>query len=200
LPALNLTDLETIRVFQNGPKLREALLGVRFTGLTGELNLVNGQLQLSTFEIINVNGNGKRGIAFWTPKKGLIRKLNSANRSTYSTSKNNLGPIIWPGDLSSTPKGWDIPTNKKKLKIGVPVKDGFSEFVKVMHDPSTNTTKVIGYCIDIFNAVMEILPYTISYEFIPFAKPDGKSNGTYNDLVYQVFLGVSKNVFTIFVN
>jgi ionotropic glutamate receptor len=196
----NLTDLETIRVFQNGPKLREALLGVRFTGLTGELNLVNGQLQSSTFEIINVNGNGQRGIAFWTPKNGLIRKLNSANRSTYSTSKNNLGPIIWPGDMSSTPKGWDIPTNKKKLKIGVPVKDGFNEFVKVMHDPSTNTTQVTGYCIDIFNAVMEILPFTISYEFIPFAKPDGKSNGTYNDLVYEVFLGVSKNVFTIFDN
>jgi ionotropic glutamate receptor len=194
----NLTDLETITVSQNGPKLRKALLGVRFTGLTGNFSLVNGQLQSSTFEIINVNGNGERGIAFWTPEKGLVRKLNSMNASIYSTSKNNLGPIIWPGDSSSVPKGWEIPTNGKKLRIGVPVKDGFSEFVKVTHDPSTNTTKVTGYCIDVFNAVMETVPYTISYEFIPFAKPDGGSAGNYNDMVYQVFLGVGKNHLTIF--
>lgn len=196
----NLTDLETIRVSQNGPKLRKSLLGIRFTGLTGNFSLVNGQLQSSTFEIINVNGNGERGIAFWTPEKGLVRKLNLMNASTYSTSKNNLGPIIWPGDSSSVPKGWEIPTNGKKLRIGVPVKDGFSEFVKVMHDPSTNITKVTGYCIDVFNAVMETLPYTISYEFFPFAKPDGGSAGNYNDMVYQVFLGVGKNHLTIFSN
>jgi ionotropic glutamate receptor len=191
----NLTDLET-RVSQNGPKLCEALLGARFTGRSGEFNLVNLQLQSSTFEIINVNGNGERGIAFWTPENGLIRKLKSANTSTYSTSKNNLGPIIWPGDSSSIPKGWEIPTNEKKLRIGVRV-NGFSEFVKVTLDPSTNTTQVTGYCIDVFNAVMETLPYTVSYEFIPFANPDGGSAGTYNDLVYQVFLGVGKNLLTI---
>jgi ionotropic glutamate receptor len=56
----NLTDLETIKVFQNGSKLREALLGVKFTGLAGDFNLLNGQLQSSTFEIINVNGIGER--------------------------------------------------------------------------------------------------------------------------------------------
>jgi ionotropic glutamate receptor len=60
----NLTDLETIRVSQNGSKLRDALLGIRFTGLAGDFNLVNGQLQSSTFEIINVNGNGERKIVF----------------------------------------------------------------------------------------------------------------------------------------
>jgi hypothetical protein len=44
---------------------------------------------------------------------------------------------------------------------------------------------------------MGTLPYTVSYEFIPFANPDGGSAGTYNDLVYQVFLGVGKNLLTI---
>jgi ionotropic glutamate receptor len=190
----NLTDLETIGVSQNGPKLCEALLGVRFTGLAGEFNLVNGQLESSTFEIINVNGNGERGIALWTQKKGLVRKFNSANRSTYSTLKSSLGPIIWPGHSSIAPKGWEIPTHGKKLRIGVPVKDGFSQFVKVTPDPSTNTTHVTGYCIDIFNAVMGTLPYTVSYEFIPF----GTSASTYNDLVYQVYLKVGKNILTIF--
>ncbi|KAF2305812.1 hypothetical protein GH714_008239 [Hevea brasiliensis] len=35
----------------------------------------------------------------------------------------------WVG-FNSVPKGWEIPTNGNKLRIGVPVKDGFSEFVK----------------------------------------------------------------------
>ena len=52
---------------------------------------------------------------------------------------------------------------------------------------------VIGYSIDIFKAVMKALPYNVDYEFIPFAKPNGESAGTYNDMVYQVYLGVSKN-------
>uniref|UniRef100_A0A2N9EYJ8 Glutamate receptor n=1 Tax=Fagus sylvatica TaxID=28930 RepID=A0A2N9EYJ8_FAGSY len=184
-----LTDLETIGVSQNGPKLREALWATRFRGLAGEVSLHNGQLQSSTFEIINVNGNGERKIAFWTPKLGLIRKLDSANTSTYSISKKNLGPIIWPGDSISIPKGWEIPQTGKKLRIGVPVKEGFSELVKVTHDPSTNKTQVTGYSIDVFNAVMGALPYAVSYEFIPFEKANGETAGTYNDLVYQVYLG-----------
>lgn len=185
----NLTDLEAIGVSQNGPILREALLGTRFTGLAGDFSLVNGQLKSSTFKIINVNGNGERGIAFWTPENGLIRELNSGNTSTYSTSKKNLGPIIWPGDSSSVPKGWEVPTNGKKLRIGVPVKNGFSEFVKVTHDANNNRTQVTGYSIDVFNAVMETLPYAVNYEFIPFANSSGGSAGSYNDLVYQVYLG-----------
>ena len=190
----NLTDLATMGVSLNGPKLRQALLDTRFTGLAGEFSLPNGQLQSSTFQIINVNGNGERGVAFWTPKYGLMRELNSTNTSMYSISRRNLGPIIWPGDSSSIPKGWEIPTNGKKLRVGVPVKDGFFQFVKVEHDASTNTTKVTGYSIDIFKAVMEALPYNVDYELIPFAKPNGESAGTYNDLVYQVYLGVSKNL------
>jgi hypothetical protein len=45
------------------------------------------------------------------------------------------------------------------------------------------------------------LPYVVSYEYIPFAKPNGESAGTYNDMVYQIFLGVGKNLhLTIFNN
>ena len=190
----NLTDLETFGVSLNGPKLREALWGTRFRGLSGEFSLDNGQMQSSTFQIINVNGNGEREISFWTPENGLVQKLNSTNTSTYSTSRYNLGPIIWPGDSSSVPKGWEIPTNGKKLRIGVPVKDGFREFVKVTHDLSTNTRQVTGYCIEIFETVMRKLPYAVSYEYIPFAKPNGESAGTYNDMVHQIFLGVGKNL------
>ncbi|KAK4374103.1 hypothetical protein RND71_004780 [Anisodus tanguticus] len=182
----NTTDLEAFGVSKDGPKLLKAILNTTSKGLSGDFQIVDGQLQSPAYQIINVIGTGAKGIGFWTRKNGLVKKLNS--RSRYSISKENFGSIIWPGDTNSVPKGW-VPTNGKKLKIGVPVKDGFTEFVKVTRDFTTNRTTVTGYCIAVFDAVMEALPYYVPYEYVPFAAPDGKSAGSYNDLVYQVFLG-----------
>ncbi|XVE53493.1 hypothetical protein DITRI_Ditri03aG0007600 [Diplodiscus trichospermus] len=94
------------------------------------------------------------------------------------------------GDTTFPPRGWEIPTNGRKLRIGVPVKDGFNQFVKVIWNPDSYTaTSVTGYCIDVFNVVMAVMPYAVTYEFIPFATPDGKSAGTCNDLIFQVYMG-----------
>ncbi|KAL6218375.1 hypothetical protein ACLB2K_011589 [Fragaria x ananassa] len=181
-------DLETLGVSQNGYQLSRSLAKTKFTGLAGNFSFDNGQLQSSVFEILNVNGAGARPIGFWTPENGLVRNLiiNSTD-----TSVPNLGLVMWPGEHVSIPKGWEIPTNGKILKVGVPVKNGFTEFVKVVHDNGTNTTTdvITGFCIDVFNAVMEGLPYAVPYEFIPFAYSNGSSAGTYDDLVYHVFLG-----------
>ncbi|CAK7354088.1 unnamed protein product [Dovyalis caffra] len=183
------TDLATLGVSLNGPNLLQALSNTAFKGLTGDYLFVNGQLQASAFQIINVNGNGGREIGFWTPTEGIVKTLNTTkNMTASSTSNSGLSAVIWPGDTTSVPKGWEIPTRGKKLRIGVPVKDGFSEFVKVTTDPISNTSKVTGYCIDVFDAVVKALPYALPYEYIPFAKPDGEPAGTYNDLIYQVYL------------
>nr|XP_034890040.1 glutamate receptor 2.8-like [Populus alba] len=183
------TDLATLGVSLNGPNLVQALSNITFKGLTGDYLFDNGQLQSSAFQIINVNGNGGREIGFWTSTKGIVKTLNSTNNMTaYAGSNSDLSTVIWPGDTTSVPKGWEIPTNGKKLRIGVPLKDGFSEFVKVTRDPSSNTTTVTGYSIDVFDSVVKALPYALPYEYIPFAKPDGETAGTYNDLIYQVYL------------
>ena len=185
------TDLATLGASLNGPNLVQALSNITFKGLTGDYLFDNGQLQSSAFQIINVNGNGGREIGFWTSTKGIVKTLNSTNNMTaYSGSNSDLSTVIWPGDTTSVPKGWEIPTNGKKLRIGVPVKDGFSEFVKVTRDPSSNTKTVTGYSIDVFDSVVKALPYALPYEYIPFAKPDGEPAGTYNDLIYQVYLKV----------
>ncbi|XP_015572476.1 glutamate receptor 2.7 [Ricinus communis] len=183
----NSTDLETFGVSQDGPNLARRLSHISFKCLTGDFLFLNGQLQPSTFQIVNVNGNGVRGIGFWTPGKGLVKILNS----TKSTSEyeSSLAPIIWPGDSISVPKGREIPTYGKKLRIGVPVKDGFGKFVMTTREPTTNTTMVTGYCIDIFNAIVEALPDTLNYEYVPFGEPGGENAGSYDDLVYQVYLG-----------
>ncbi|XP_062092122.1 glutamate receptor 2.7-like isoform X2 [Humulus lupulus] len=189
--SVNSTDLDTFGVSLSGPKLREALLNVRFEGLAGNFSLANRQLQPSTYQIINVvNGSGENVIGFWTPKHGLLRNLTFKSTSTeYNTSKDNLDLIMWPGGSKSIPKGWDIPINKTKLKVGVPMRGGFKEFVDVSLNRSSNTTNVTGFCIEIFEAVMKRLPYNIEYELIPFVNSSWKSNGTYDDLVYQVYLG-----------
>ncbi|KAK4857504.1 hypothetical protein QYF36_001703 [Acer negundo] len=41
---------------------------------------------------------------------------------------------------------------------------------------TTNKPTVIGYCIDVFDAVMKTLPYAVTYEYIPFGLPDGSRN------------------------
>ena len=193
------TDLDTIGVSQIGPDLLQSLLTTKFKGLSGDFQIFDGQLHSTAFQIVNVIGKGERGVGFWTPKNGIIRKLSfiDTNSTTYSTSKNNIGAIVWPGEPTYVPKGWVLPVNENKLRIGVPVKDGFSEFVKVTWDANNNKTQVTGYCIDVFDAVMNSLPYSVPYEYIPFGTPDGKPLGNYNDLIYQVFLKVSHILYIV---
>ncbi|GLT47976.1 hypothetical protein SLA2020_216230 [Shorea laevis] len=184
------THLESFGVSQVGPKLIHALSSTRFKGLSGEFGFINGQLESPIFQIINVNGNGEKEIGFWTSKYGLVKKPDFTNVTGYSTSKANLGTIIWPGDTHSPPKGWEIPTQGKRLKIGVPVKTGFSEFVKLPSNTRPNS-KVIptGYCIDVFNAVMEAMPYAVPFDFYAFENAEQEMAGTYNDLIDQVVYG-----------
>ncbi|PRQ31836.1 putative periplasmic binding protein-like I [Rosa chinensis] len=170
-----------------GSKLSHALSIINFKGMAGDFNLVDRQLQVSTFKIVNVNGYGPRTVGYWTPENGrVVKRLKSTRNGTKSTSKCDLRPIIWPGESLSVPKGWEIPINiGTKLRIGVPMREGFQEFVKVTNT-STNTVDVTGFSIDVFKAVLEILPYALPYDFVPFAIANGS---TYNDLVYQVHDG-----------
>ncbi|XP_043710257.1 glutamate receptor 2.7-like [Telopea speciosissima] len=186
--SLNISSVESLRVSQIGLELREEILNTQFEGLSGEFKLVDGQLQSSIFQIVNVIGRSEKDIGFWTPMNGLFHELNVTKTETYpSLNDKKLRTIIWPGDSTTVPKGWEIPTNEKKLKIGVPGKDVFTDFVNVQWD-NTNASTVTGYCIQVFDAVMGALPYTVPYEYIPFAKADHTSAGTYNDIVYQVYL------------
>ncbi|CAJ2643709.1 unnamed protein product [Trifolium pratense] len=188
-------NFEKFGIAQNGEKLSEALSKTRFNGLSGDFNVVDGKLQAPIFEIINMIGDEEKRVGFWTPNKGLARNLDRkgqiSNNIIYSTSKNDLGSIIWPGDVYSISKGWEIPTVGKKLKIGVPVKygDNYTEFLKITYDRSSNKTKATGFCIDVFKAVLHILPYELPYEFLAYAKPDGEMAGSYNDLISQIYYG-----------
>lgn len=116
---------------------------------------------------------------------GLLKNVDHQRQATtFTTWKDRLRPIIWPGDTTFVPKGWEIPTNGKRLKIGVPTNNHFPQLVKGAKDPITNSTIFSGFCIDYFEAVIQAMPYDVSYDFIPVQDMD------YETLVYQAYLGV----------
>ncbi|CDY38574.1 BnaA05g13030D [Brassica napus] len=178
----NTTDLGTLGVSLYGPSLLEALSRVEFKGLAGEFSLVNRQLVASTFDIINVVGNEERIIGTWTPRDGL---MNTNSKKTTLFSNERLGPVVWPGSSYGVPKGWEVPTDGKKIKVGVPVKQGFFNFVEVTTNPITNVTTAKGYAIDIFEAALKKLPYSVIPRYYRIESPEDN----YNYLVHQVYDG-----------
>ncbi|MED6185690.1 hypothetical protein PIB30_059550 [Stylosanthes scabra] len=77
-------------------------------------------------------------------------------------------------------------TAEVKLRVGVPKKDGFTQFVKVVWDDDEHKYNVTGYCMDVFHAVLSILPFNVSLQIEPYVNQSGHSAGTYNQLVQQV--------------
>ncbi|MED6191588.1 hypothetical protein PIB30_001319 [Stylosanthes scabra] len=73
-----------------------------------------------------------------------------------------------------------------KLRVGVPKKDGFTQFVKVVWDHDQHKYNVTGYCMDVFHGVLSILPFNVSLQIEPYVNQSGHSAGTYDQLVQQV--------------
>ncbi|KAL0740874.1 hypothetical protein Bca4012_082387 [Brassica carinata] len=169
----NMTDLGTFGVSRYGPSLLEALSDVQFKGLAGDFKLIDRHLEPSTFEVINVVGNESSIVGSWTPGKGFV----------------NSNKIIWPGNPTIVPKGWDIPLNRKTIKVGVPVKKGFFNFVQVERDPISNKTNATGYAIDIFESALKKLNYLVIPEYCCY-----ESDNNYNDLVNLVTNGTESGV------
>ncbi|KAG1326458.1 putative Glutamate receptor 2.1 [Cocos nucifera] len=182
------TDLSRLGISRTGPKLLEAISRTEFDGLAGKFRLVNGELNVSAYEIVNVIGEKGKRIGFWTARYGLTRRLNWSSENPYSATRDGLGPVIWPGDSTSVPKGWETPTSGRKLQILVPgpVAPGFHSFLSMEKDPVSNETKASGYVIDVFEAAVRQLPYALPFEYVPYENAEGKIAGDYNALVQEV--------------
>ncbi|KAH9328302.1 hypothetical protein KI387_000410, partial [Taxus chinensis] len=176
----NKSELAQPKLFKGGSQLLKLLLKTNFTGLIGPVQLdKHGDLLGSTFELINIVGTDVRSVGYWSNQFGL-----SVNppESNHSNSKQQLYDIVWPGERKLVPRGWVFPNNGKHFLIGVPKKSGFPEFVKTVE----GTNMMTGFCIDVFVAAVNLLPYAFSYRFVSFVQEN--STPTYNDLVEQVVL------------
>ncbi|KAD1306626.1 hypothetical protein E3N88_43031 [Mikania micrantha] len=112
IPKDSKMDFDDIGTLETETSLLPLIRNFRFDGLTGDFNVINGTLQASVYQIVNVIGNGEKPIGFWSPKNGITKKLNDQT--------NGLKPVTWPGDTHVIPKGWRTPVrNKNRLRIGV---------------------------------------------------------------------------------
>ncbi|KAJ8535767.1 hypothetical protein K7X08_034168 [Anisodus acutangulus] len=182
----NSSDLFNLPISKTGPKLLKAILTTRFEGLGGMFHLVDGELYPTSYKILNVVGNGEKEVAVWTQSQGF--KKVGPNTSDDLYSKEDFSSIVWPGRSRVVPRGWEVPVRGKKLRVVVAVRPGFEEYLNVIKDSRTGAVHFSGYYIDVFKSVMAALPYAVPYDFFHFEKPDGSCAGSYNDLIYQVFL------------
>ena len=174
----------------NTPKrLLESILSSDFNGLSGKTSFQGGDLSDSNFlslRVINLVGKGYKELDFWTKDldNPFSREGGVAGSSRRKTTVLD-GPVIWPGYLKRVPKGWEMPTDAKPLKIGIPANTTFDKFVKVDKAQNDPLKRYTGFCIDIFREVVKILEqnYSLPYEFLPY-------HGTYDDLVDSVYTKV----------
>lgn len=164
-----------------GSQLVNELSNTKFRGLSGDFQLVDGKLKLTAFEIFNVIGSGEKVVGFWTPERGITRELSSVGETT---SIKGLKNILWPGDSLTQPKGWAIPTTGN-LRVGIPWKHGFTEFVNVIIDPKKQHTNATGFSIDIFLATLEALPFHINYDFYYYNDTE-TSDWSYDDMLHKI--------------
>ncbi|RWW80845.1 hypothetical protein BHE74_00010793 [Ensete ventricosum] len=193
------TDFSKLGESRTGPKLLDYINQTEFEGLGGRIHLDNRELNVTAYQIVNVNGEKAREIGFWTARHGLTRELNWSSTSAYSATREGLLPVIWPGYSTAVPKGWTTPTSGRTLRIAVPgpVEPGFQSFLNVEHDPATNVTWASGFVIDVFEAAVRQLPYALLFEYEPYRNANGTSGGDYNTLVKQVYNKVSSMIPTL---
>ncbi|KAG0531339.1 hypothetical protein BDA96_04G015000 [Sorghum bicolor] len=177
--------LEAMSIFDMGNKLLEKVRNVNFTGVSGQVQF-NAQFELihPAYDVISIIGNGMRTIGFWSNYTRLLstvlpEDLYSKPPNT-SLANQQLYDVIWPGETAQKPRGWAFPSNAKELKIGVPNRFSFKEFVS--QDNATGS--MMGYCIDVFTQALSLLPYPVTYRFIPFG--NGTKNPHYDELVQMV--------------
>ncbi|KAI9096315.1 hypothetical protein K1719_026034 [Acacia pycnantha] len=162
--------------------LRE-ILSSSFNGLSGEIHFQAGQLlQNPILRIVNVVGKSYKEIDFWTQENGFTTRLPTGKSEENATAdaQSLVGVLQWPGNLGRTPKGWNMPVKRNPMKIAVPGRTSFSKFVKVEYGKSPDQNKYRGFCIEVFDKVVELLGYDLPFEFHPL-------NVTYPDMVQLVY-------------
>ncbi|CAN4092701.1 unnamed protein product [Withania somnifera] len=167
----------------NSSELVKCILLTDFEGLSGKVSFKNGMLyQKPTFRIINVFGKSYREVSFWSPEFGFSEDLVEYN-GVKLTIGNGFGgaleSILWPGGKQTVPKGWTIGELDKPLKIGVPARGAFNQFVTVNFNQERNETLIGGFSVHVFEAVVRQLPYYLPYVLVPFY-------GTYDEMVVGV--------------
>ncbi|KAL2522075.1 Glutamate receptor 3.3 [Forsythia ovata] len=184
--------LEAMVIFDGGPLLMKNILQSDFVGLTGPVKFSpDRSIVAPAYDIINIVGTGLHQIGYWSNYSGLSTvppETLYSRPPNRSSANQRLYGVIWPGKTVRKPRGWVFPYNGKRLRIGVPNRFSYKEFVSNV--PGTNIFK--GFCIDVFTAAVNLLPYAVPYQFIPHG--DGHENPSYNEIVNLISTGIFDGV------
>ncbi|KAB5527622.1 hypothetical protein DKX38_021469 [Salix brachista] len=177
-------QIEKLKVFTGGNDLLDIILQTNFTGLSGQVQFNQDQNVFSGgYDVINIDQVSIRTVGYWSNVSGLSLSPQDARKgeqNSYSRVDQRLQNITWPGGKTERPRGWIIAADERPLRIGVPNRASFVEFVTEAH----GSHRIEGYCIDVFLKARELVPYDVPYMFEPFG--DGQSNPRYDDLVQMV--------------
>ncbi|KAG8363920.1 hypothetical protein BUALT_Bualt19G0072600 [Buddleja alternifolia] len=180
--------LDSLSTFNDGSQLLRNILETNMTGLTGQVAFNSDKSRIyPSYDILNVMKNGYKQIGYWSNYSGLsvvppeTLYTKAPNRSS---SNQKLGLIVWPGGTMVKPRGWGFPRNGRKLRIGVPDRVHYEAIIS----KDENTNKASGYCIDVFLAAIDLLPYAVPHEFILFG--DGLKNPSYNEMLNMITTNV----------
>ncbi|CAL5391248.1 unnamed protein product [Camellia sinensis] len=147
--------LTRLRTFQEGQKLLQILLGMNFTGLTDQIQFDSRKnLILPAFDMLNSSGNGSQRIGYW---------------SNYSSLS-----VIAPKILYVMPS--NTSTSNQHLDNVI----CYLEYATKDEGP----LGVKGYCIDVFEAAVKLLPYVVPHTYTLYG--NGLRNPSYNNLMNDV--------------
>ncbi|WOL17774.1 hypothetical protein Cni_G26567 [Canna indica] len=174
----------TLKVFDGGESLLQQLLLTSFTGLSGQVQFDSDRnLIHPAYDILNIGEPGARLIGYWSNYSGLSvvpPEILYKQPPNTSTTNQKLYSVIWPGETTVQPRGWVFPNNGKPLRIGVPNRASFKEFVT----NTSNSDNLGGFCIDVFNAAIKLLPYPVPCSFVLIG--NGSQNPNYDEIVKMV--------------
>ncbi|CAL5025772.1 unnamed protein product [Urochloa decumbens] len=177
-------NLDALSIFDGGMLLLEKIRKVNFMGAAGPVKLdSDGNLIHPAYDIINIIGSGLRTIGYWSNYSGLsiVSPETLYKKPPNGTIENQkLRAVFWPGETTTTPRGWVFANNGNELRIGVPNRVSYRQFVSA----DNQTGMVSGFCIDVFAAAINLLPYPVAYRFIPFGS--GRENPSYTQLINQI--------------
>ncbi|KAF8063918.1 hypothetical protein N665_1177s0019 [Sinapis alba] len=181
--------LERVKIFNSGKLLLEKLLQLNFTGIAGHVQYGSGRNVIGgDYEIINVDKTGVHTVGFWSKHGGfsvVAPETRHARKTSGFVFEEKLGNITWPGGGREKPRGWVIADSANPLKIVIPKRVSFVEFVT---EENNSSHRIKGLCIDIFTEALKFVPYSVPYVFESFG--DGHSSPNYNQMIQMVADGV----------
>ncbi|KAG4110575.1 hypothetical protein ERO13_D13G057200v2 [Gossypium hirsutum] len=181
-------NLSALSIFDGGKQLLKNVIETKMTGLTGPVRFNQDRFLINpSYDIINTVETGYRQVGYWSNHSGLSivpPETLYGKKPNRSSSNQHLDSVVWPGGETIKPRGWVFPNNGRELRIVVPNRVSYRDFVSVVN----GTNKVQGYCIDVFLAAIKLMPYAVPYRFIPYG--NGHENPSYYELVSKIAAGV----------